>query len=86
MPLRCRLANATDDIGPFIMTRTETKQNHLLVDLKQYILPCELSVGLTKSEAREPNSKMSANTRWAIQGKEHTALRERCYVMDRVTE
>ena len=39
-----RLASSTDDVGPFIATRTETKQSRLFVDLKLYILPCNLNV------------------------------------------
>ena len=38
-----RLDGGSDDIGPFIATRTETKQSRLLMDLKLYILPCDLS-------------------------------------------
>jgi hypothetical protein len=38
-----RLASSTDDVGPFIATRTETKQSRLFVDLKLYILPCSLT-------------------------------------------
>ncbi len=40
-----RLASGSDDVGPFIATRTETKQSRLFVDLKLYILPCDLTVG-----------------------------------------
>ena len=38
-----RIASSTDDVGPFIATRTETKQSRLFVDLKLYILPCNLN-------------------------------------------
>ena len=38
-----RLDGGSDDIGPFIATRTETKQSRLFMDLKLYILPCNLS-------------------------------------------
>jgi hypothetical protein len=38
-----RLDSGRDDIGPFIATRTETKQSRLFMDLKLYILPCDLS-------------------------------------------
>jgi len=38
-----RLASGSDDVGPFIATRTETKQSRLFVDLKLYILPCSLT-------------------------------------------
>jgi hypothetical protein len=39
-----RMDGGTDTIGPYIATRTETKQSRLLLDLKLYILPCELAV------------------------------------------
>jgi len=32
----------TDDRGRFIETRTQTKESHLSVDLKMYLLPCEV--------------------------------------------
>jgi hypothetical protein len=38
-----RIASGSDDVGPFIATRTETKQSRLFVDLKLYILPCSLT-------------------------------------------
>jgi hypothetical protein len=38
-----RLTSGTDDVGPFIATRTETKKSRLLVDLKLYMMPCTLS-------------------------------------------
>ena len=34
-----------DKAGPFIETRTETKESRLFVDMKLYILPCDLAVG-----------------------------------------
>jgi hypothetical protein len=37
-----RLAFGTDDRGSFVETRTETKRSHVLVDLKMYLLPCDL--------------------------------------------
>jgi hypothetical protein len=40
-----RLGSGTDNIGPFIATRTETRQSRLLVDMKLYSLPCNLPVG-----------------------------------------
>ena len=40
------LTFGTDEVGKFIATRTETKQSHLIVDLKLYILPCQLSASL----------------------------------------
>ena len=40
-----RLASGSDDVGPFIATRTETKQSRLFVDLKLYILPCTITAG-----------------------------------------
>jgi len=40
-----RLDGGTDEVGSFIASRTETKQSHLMLDLKLYILPCELSDG-----------------------------------------
>jgi hypothetical protein len=33
---------STDDRGPFIETRTRTKESRLGVDLKMYMLPCEV--------------------------------------------
>lgn len=39
-----RISNGTDTVGPFIATRTQTRQSRLFVDLKLYILPCDLSV------------------------------------------
>ena len=50
-----RLASGSDDVGPFIATRTETKQSRLFVDLKLYILPCTITVGAhTKSASTRP--------------------------------
>lgn len=40
-----RLNTGTDQVGPFITTRTETRQSRLLVDMKLYSLPCDLAVG-----------------------------------------
>jgi len=40
-----RLSTDTDAVGPFIATRTETRQSRLLVDMKLYILPCDLAAG-----------------------------------------
>lgn len=37
-----RLSTGTDAVGPFIATRTQTRQSRLFVDLKLYILPCDL--------------------------------------------
>jgi hypothetical protein len=39
-----RMDGGTDSIGSFIATLTETKQTRLLLDLKSYILPCDLAV------------------------------------------
>jgi hypothetical protein len=44
MPAK-RLDGGSDNFGPFIATRTETKLSRLLIDLKLYILPCSLAVG-----------------------------------------
>jgi len=50
-----RLASGSDDVGPFIATRTETKKSRLFVDLKLYILPCTITVGAhTKSASTRP--------------------------------
>ena len=50
-----RLASGSDDVGPFIATRTETKKSRLFVDLKLYILPCTIPVGAhTKSASTRP--------------------------------
>ena len=38
------LVLGSDDVGPFIATRTETTESHLTVDLKMYSMPCTLSV------------------------------------------
>lgn len=38
-----RLDAGTDKAGPFIVTRTETKESRLFVDLKLYSLPCDLA-------------------------------------------
>lgn len=37
------LVRGSDDVGPFVATRTETKTSHLAVDLKMYMMPCTLS-------------------------------------------
>jgi len=37
-----RLASGTDEHGSFVATRTETKQSHLLMDLRLYMLPCDI--------------------------------------------
>jgi hypothetical protein len=37
-----RFARGVDNIGPFIVTRTQTKRSRLFVDLKLYILSCDL--------------------------------------------
>jgi hypothetical protein len=42
MPAK-RLDGGTDNFGPFIATRTETKLSRLALDLKLYILPCTLA-------------------------------------------
>ena len=39
-----RMDSGTDNIGAYIATRTETKQSRLFMDLKLYILPCDLTV------------------------------------------
>jgi hypothetical protein len=39
-----RIDNGTDNIGSYIATRTETKQSRLFLDLKLYILQCDLAV------------------------------------------
>src|SRR5450759_4102901 len=50
-----RLASGSDDVVPFIATRTETKQSRLFVDLKLYILPCTITVAAhTKSASTRP--------------------------------
>jgi hypothetical protein len=38
-----RLDGGTDNFGPFIATRTETKLSRLAVDLRLYILPCTVA-------------------------------------------
>lgn len=42
-----RIGNGTDDIGSYVETRTETKKTRFVVDLKLYILPCNLPPGPT---------------------------------------
>jgi len=39
-----RLPGGWDDVGLFMATRSQTTQSHLFVDLKLYILRCDLSV------------------------------------------
>ncbi len=39
-----RMDNGTDKVGFYLATRTETKKSRLFVDLKLYILPCDLTV------------------------------------------
>ncbi len=39
-----RLDGSSDDIGAYLASRTETKQSRLFVDLKLYILPCNLAM------------------------------------------
>jgi hypothetical protein len=51
-----RLSNDTDAVGPFIATRTQTRQSHLFVDLKLYILPCDLSVEHADASEAQPMS------------------------------
>jgi hypothetical protein len=48
-----RLAGGIDNVGSFIATRTETKKSRLFVDLKLYILQCDLRTGalITASNA-----------------------------------
>jgi len=46
-----RTGASADEIGSYIATRTETKQSRLLVDLKLYILPCDLTVAAQQSPA-----------------------------------
>ena len=38
-----RMGSGTDNIGPYLATRTETKQSRLFLNLKLYILSCSLS-------------------------------------------
>ena len=49
MPAK-RLVRGTDDVGSFIATHTETKKSRLFMDLKLYILPCDLQALQTKNE------------------------------------
>jgi hypothetical protein len=51
-----RLSNGTDAVGPFIATRTQTRQSRLFVDLKLYILPCDLSVKHADASEVQPMS------------------------------
>jgi hypothetical protein len=43
-----RMDGGTDSIGSYIATRTETKKSRLFVDLKLYILPCNISVAVNQ--------------------------------------
>ena len=45
-----RLVRGADDVGSFIATSTETKKSRLIMDLKLYILPCDLQTVQTKNE------------------------------------
>ena len=49
MPAK-RLVRGTDDVGSFIAIQTETKKSRLFMDLKLYILPCDLQALQTKNE------------------------------------
>ena len=49
MPAK-KLTRGTDDVGSFIATFTETKKSHLLMDLKFYILPCDLKTAHAMNE------------------------------------
>ena len=51
-----RLSSGTDAVGPFIITRTQTRQSRLFVDLKLYILPCDLSVEHADAFGAQPMS------------------------------
>ena len=44
-----RMDNGTDKVGYYLATRTETKQSRLFVDLKLYILPCDLTVSARRN-------------------------------------
>ncbi|HEX3282125.1 MAG TPA: hypothetical protein VHR36_12905 [Pyrinomonadaceae bacterium] len=46
-----RIGASADKIGSYIATRTETKQSRLLVDLRLYILPCDLTVAAQQPPA-----------------------------------
>ena len=48
-----RVISGTDDRGSFIATRTETKQSRLAVDLKLYLLPCDLQSTRTKGGSED---------------------------------
>jgi hypothetical protein len=48
-----RVTSGTDDRGSFIATRTETKQSRLSVDLKLYLLPCDLQSMRTKGRSED---------------------------------
>jgi len=55
-----RVATGTDDVGSFIATRTETKQSRLFVDMKLYILPCDLPSAQTKREVGDQTASIRA--------------------------
>jgi len=44
-----RMDGGTDNIGSFIASRTETKQSRLFMDLKLYILPCNITVAAERN-------------------------------------
>ena len=44
-----RMDGGTDNIGPFMASRTETKQSRLFMDLKLYILPCNITIAAERS-------------------------------------
>lgn len=48
-----RIAAGTDNIGSFITTRTETRQSRFFVDLKLYILSCDLPPVQLKREVKQ---------------------------------
>jgi hypothetical protein len=43
-----RVGDGADNLGPYIETQTETKKSRLSVDLKLYILRCDLPPGLMR--------------------------------------
>jgi hypothetical protein len=49
-----RIGNSADKIGSYIGTRTETKQSRLFVDLKLYVLQCDLTVTAQQTPAGGP--------------------------------
>jgi hypothetical protein len=46
-----RIGTSADKIGSYVEMRTETKLSRLLVDLKLYILPCDLTAAARPSPA-----------------------------------